>query len=318
MKKILATILAGMSLTMMSSAFAAEPITLGGDVSVKYDKDTSSGESSSSGSLYTLKLKGEAELGNGWGAYARLGAQYATQPELADYNIDSSYDSDRKSVIALDQFGLTYKKKNLVYKLGRQDIAVGRTALLYSRADSNIGKNSFVDGLTISGTMGIIDLAGAVVREDNTGAEDNKIYAIRTGVNSSANLDWGLTLASYRDSVNASTNHWAVDSTYKFGKSSVTGEYTASSSNTDNAAYAATWNYEGDDRTAVYVTSFRVEANGDMGKQSDFDNDNKGIYYGVTHKLSEVDSMEVVFKDQRYISTGQKNTKLEATVTHSF
>jgi hypothetical protein len=319
MKKGISIILASLTLTMAPVAFAAEPVKLSGDVSVKYERDAASGDPSTSGSMYTLKLKGETDLGEGWSLYARLGAQYATRPSLSDYNVDPAvYGATRKSVIAFDQFGMTHKVDNIVYKLGRQDLTIGTTALLYSRPYTNAGKKNFVDGLTASGTVGIADLSAVVAQEDNPGFQDNKIYAIRAGFNPTKNLNWGVTLGRYQDSANGSTNHWAVDGTYKFDKNSLTGEYTKSSSSADNKAYAATWNYGFDDKTAVYITGFRVETNGDMGRQSDFDNDNKGIYYGITYKLSDVDNMEVVYKDQKFISNGQKNAKFEATFTHSF
>ena len=317
MKKIIAALLTALSIT--SAAFAAEAVKWDGELSIKYEKDTASGIPSVSGTMYTLKLKGETDLGDGWSLYARLGAQYATQPSLSDYNFDSVvYGPNRKSVAALDQFGLTRKVDDVVYKLGRQDLTIGTTALLYSRPYTNIGKRFFVDGLSASGTVGIANISAAIVQEDNPGPLDNKIYALRTGFNPTKRLNWGITLGRYQDSMNGSTNHWAVDGTYKFDKSSLTGEYTKSSNNTDNKAYAATWNYGFDDKAAFYITGFRVQTNGDMGKQSDFDNGNKGTYYGVTYKLGDADNLEVVYKDQKFISTGQKNTKLEATLTHTF
>lgn len=317
MKKLIIVTLMSMIISTASMAFASEPVKLSGDVSVKFERDTASGDAAAAGTMYTLKLKGETKLGDGWSLYARLGAQYATQPTLADYNGDF-YGPDKKSVAALDQFGITKKTDNIVYKLGRQDLTIGTTALLYSRPDSNVGKKNFVDGLTASGTVGAVDLSAAIVQEDNPGTQDNKIYAIRTGFNPNKSLNWGLTMGRYQDSVNGSTNHWAVDGTYKFDKSTLIGEYMKSSSSADNKAYAATLNYGFDDKTALYITGFRVGANSDMGQQSDFDNGNKGIYYGITYKLGEADNMEVVYKDQKFISDGQKNTKLEATFTHSF
>ncbi len=317
MKKLIALVLAGLNISMVSAA-AAEPVKLSGDTSIKYERDT--GDDAASGTMYSFRLMAEKELGAGWALYARLGGQYATQPSLSDYNTDpAAYGPDKKSVMALDEFGLTYKKNGLVYKLGRQDVTVGTTALLYSRPDTNIGRHGLVDGLAVSGTAGVVELTGLAAREDNPGsAEDNKVYAFRTGYNPTDNLNVGLTLGRYQDNDNGNTNHWAVDGTYKFGKNSLTAEYAKSNSNTDNKAYAIICNHAFDDKAAVYVTGFRVETNGDMGKQSDFDNDNKGVYYGLTYQLNEVDSLEVVYKDQKTISGGQKNTKLEATFSHSF
>lgn len=70
MKKTITMILMGVILSMVSMAFAAEPARLSGDVSVKYERDTASGDSTTSGAMYTLKLKGETDLGDGWLCWA--------------------------------------------------------------------------------------------------------------------------------------------------------------------------------------------------------------------------------------------------------
>lgn len=317
MKNTTAIMLAGLSLFMVPVSAGAAPVSVAGEVSVKYEQDKDNLNHKTSGSMYTLKVKGERDLGAGWSLYARLGAQYATEPSLADFNLEA-YQSDRKSVIALDQFGVNYKTDNFSYKIGRQDAAVGTTALLYSRADSNVGKHSFVDGLSAAGKIGAVEVTTLFAQEDNNGAEDNKVYAIHAGYSVMDNLNWGITLGRYQDRSNGNTNHWAVDGTYKFGKSTLTAEYTRSSRSGDNKAYAATWNYDINNKTAVYLTNFKVENNGDMGKQSDFDNDNKGFYYGITHKLDEADALELTYKDQKVISTGEKNKKLELTFSRAF
>ncbi|MBP2625795.1 MAG: hypothetical protein H6Q68_506 [Firmicutes bacterium] len=316
MKKIVSFMVLGLSIYMTPVAFA-ESAKLTGDISVKYERDTADGSPNIFGTMSTFKLKAEKDLGAGWSLYARLGAQYATQPTLADYNLDA-YGEDKKSVVALDQWGVTYNSGQLIYKIGRQDVSVGTTALLYSRSDGNIGTKTFADGLTAVGTIGAAEIATLLVKEDNAGIQDNKIYAIRVGYNRAANLNYGLTLGRYQDSINGSTNHWAVDGKYKFGSNSLTAEYTKSSSSTDNKGYVATWDYSFNDKTEAYITGFKVETNGDMGKQSDFDNDNRGFYYGITHKLSDTDILEFVYKNQKNISSGQNNNKFEATISREF
>jgi len=318
MKKLMAIVIAGISLYQVPVVLAG-PATITGDVSIKYERDTSDGEPAASGMIYTTKLMFEADFGAGLSGYTRLGAQHVTNFGFGDFNTDPrAYGADKKSVIALDQFGLIYKGGNLVYKLGRQDVVVGKTALLYSRSDSNIGKKAFIDGLTASGTVGVIDVSALVGQEDNADSLDNKVYAIRAGYSPRENLNWGLTLGRYQGPSIESTNHWAVDGTYKFGKNNLTAEFTKSSSSVDNTAYATTWSYELSDKTEAYITGFRVDYNGDMGQQSDFDNDNQGFYYGITHNLSHADRLEVVYKDQKKISDGQHNNKLEATLSHGF
>lgn len=314
-QRITALLLAG--LAAATPAYAAAPVAVSGDVAVKYQHDKADGEPSLSGGVYTLRLKGEADLGGGWGLYARLGAQYAAKPAQADYNLDA-YGETEKSVAALDQFGLTYKNAQGEYKLGRQELGVGTTALLYSRADSNIGKHAFVDGLTASGKVGVTDLALAIACEDNAGGDDNKLYAIRGGFSPNERVNWGVTYGRYDGETSGGSNHWAVDGTYTQGKHSWTAELAKSNRSSDNKAYAASWNYGVNDKTAVFVTAFRVETNADMGQQSDFDNGNRGVHYGVTHQLSSADSLEVTYKDQKVISSGQNNASFEAVWTRSF
>ena len=310
MKRIVALALAVLSLSLSPEAYA-EPIKLTGEVSVRYERDTADNNRDVSGTAHTLKLLGETELGAGWSVYARLGAQYATEPGIGDFNSDA-YRQDKKAVVSLDQFGVIYKADSLVYKIGRQDATVGTTALLYSKSESNIGKHSFVDGVTVSGAVGKTELSALIAQEDSAGLHENKIYAIRAGYRLRENLSYGFTLGHYQAD-SESTKHLAMDGTYKFGKYSLTAEIAKSNSNANNKAYAVIWNYGMDEKTAVYVTGFRVEAKGDMGTQSDFDNDNRGVYYGITHKLSEATGLEFVYKKQKTISNHENNTKFEAT-----
>ncbi|MDU2064320.1 MAG: hypothetical protein E6713_05695 [Sporomusaceae bacterium] len=315
-KKFALMMVVGMQLVGVGTALAAE-VNFSGDASLKYEKDTMDGEADHSGVMSTVKVKMEADLGNGWSLFGRIGAQHATDPVLADFNPDA-YKSGKKTVVGFDQFGISYKQDDLTYRFGRQDATVGTTALLYSRSDSNIGKHQFVDGLSVTGKTGVVDLSVLAAREDNVTSEKNKIYAVRAGFSPEEDFSYGLTLGRYHYDGGDTTNHWAVDTTYKAGKHSWTMEYTKSNRSEQNKAYAANWNYDFDGQLGAYVTAFRVEANGDMGGQSDFDNNNKGIYYGLTYKFSDVDGVEVVYKDQKTLDAGVNNTKLEATYTHSF
>jgi len=315
MKKVMTTLLAGLILGMAPAAYAA-PVKVTGEATLKYERDTATGEPDQSGMIYSLKLMGEADFGSGWSLYARVGTQGLSHPGLGDFNTDF-YGEDEESMAALDQFGLIFQDKALTYKLGRQDVTVGTAALLYCRDDAKIGQKAFVDGLSVTGTVGRTEVSAVLAREDNpAGQPENKLYAVRAGFNPEENINWGLTLGHY--SSDDSTNHWAVDGTYKFAKHSVTGQYAQSNSDTDDKAYVLNWNYDANDKTAFFMSNFRVEAKGDMGGQSDFDNGNRGWYYGITHNLREDTNLEIVYKDQREISSGTKNTKLEATLSYSF
>lgn len=320
MKKAAAVVALGAVMALSSSALAAEAVTWSGDVAAKYQRDKEEGGERVAGSLYTLRLKGEIDLNSAWSLYARLGMQRAHNPSQADYAADGSvYGEDDKSVAALDQVGVKYKSGAFEYKLGRQDVGVGALSLLYSRSDSNIGKRAFVDGLTVSGKSGLADISAVIAKEDNAD-KDNNLYAIRAGFQPTERFNYGATLAYYDNKAAGaeSTNHWAVDGGYKLGKHSWTAEYAQSDSGTLNKAYAVKWDYDFNGKAALYVTNFKVQANADMGGQSDFDNNNKGIHYGMTYQLNKNDGIEFVYKDQKTVDTNVKNSSLEATFTHSF
>lgn len=315
MKKSIAVVLAGMTLAFAPAAQAA-PVQLSGDVSVTYERDKVDGVTTDTGSIISLTVMGEMDLGSGWSLYSRLGAQKLTRAGMGDFNTDY-YSADDKSVLSIDQFGFNYQKNDFTYKIGRQDTTIGTTALLYSRPDSNIGKKAFVDGVSFTGKAGVTDLTGIFAREDNvSGERKNKVYAVRAGYNPVEKLNVGVTLGRYQS--DDSTNHWAVDGTYTMGKSSLTGEFTKSNQDSDNKAYATTLNYDFDGKTAASVTGFRVEGQADMGGYSDFGADLRGVHYGVTHALRDNLELEVVYKIEKTISSSEKAKILEATVNYSF
>ena len=318
MKKALTALaLFGTSFSLTPAALAAEPVQWSGDVSFKYEKDTASGEDDRSGFISTFRLKAEAELGSGWSIYSRLGAQHTTKAGMSDWNPDE-YGEDKKSAIALDQFGFKYQTDNWTFNGGRQDVTIGATALLYSRPDTNIGRRAFVDGLTVNGSVDRWDVSAVAAREDNAaGHNDNKIYALHAERQLSDRLNAGVTAARY-NLADAHTNHWAVNSTYKYDNTSLTGEFAKSNVDDNNKAYALTLQHALNDKTTPYITWFRVEDNASMGGQSDFDAGEHGVHYGVTHKISDNDSLDFIYKDQKAISSGNKDTALEITYTRNF
>jgi len=194
-------------------------LTWSGDVSIKYERDTMEDSPHMDGLMYSLRLNAEKQLSPEFSLYARLGAQYATQPSLGDFNTDA-YDVNKKGVIAIDLFGVTYKKGSFSYKLGRQDMTIGTTALLYSRSDTNIGIRNFVDGLTVEGKIGNIALTGVAVQEDNDGSADNRLYAIHGTYDVNERMQVGATLGRYiyADGSGQNTTNGAVDAVYKFKK----------------------------------------------------------------------------------------------------
>lgn len=316
MKTVIATLVAALVWAISPAAFAA-PVEFSGDVTVKYEVDTSAEGLTESGVMSTFTLKGEKKIGKGLSLYARFGAQYAGNPLLGDFNREA-YAADTKAVASIDQFGLIYKTKKLTFILGRQDVVIGINELLYKRSAENIGNNAFVDGISVNGSMGVIDVAAIVARENNLWQDNNSFYAVRAGHSLSKNVNVGLTIAGYQYFNAESSRHWMVDATVNLGKHSILANYARSSSNEENNAYAVTWNYKFNDKTALYVTHFRAETNGVMGGQSEYDSNTRGFYYGVTHSFSDKYSMEFVFKDQVAIADGGKNSKVELKLVNTF
>jgi len=316
MKTLFAVFFTGLILFAPPPA-AAAPLEISGDATIKYESDTADNTPTESGTMFSITLRGEQKIGHNLSLFARLGAQYASNPILGDFN-PSFYGQNTKFAVAIDQFGLIYKPKNLTFTLGRQEASVGTTALLYSRSETNIGSNAFVDGLSVNGSIGSIDISAIAAKENNLWLSNNSLYALRGGYNLSPNVNMGFTWAQYNYYEADTTRHWAVDASVKFGKSNVIAEYAKSNNSTDNKAYAVTWNYAFDGKTALYITNFRVEANADMGGQSDFDNNNRGFYYGVTHSLNDNLSLEVIYKNQVLLADDSKNAKLEIWLKNKF
>ena len=315
MKNTFAVLAAGILLSTTCPAFA-EPMAISRTAAVKYQSVTAD-ETTESGIMTTLTIRGEQPIGKNLSIYARLAAQYASNPNFADYDT-GIHGTDNKFVAQIDQFGVLYKPGDYSFNLGRQQAMIGKTALLYSRADTNVGYGKFVDGLSFEGKTGKFEVSGIAARENNIGMSNHDLFALRAGYNFTEETNAGVTWGKYQAFEVDTTNHWAIDASTKWGKLVVTGEYTQSSVEQNNKAYALNLNYDFDGKTAFYVTNFRVEESAAMGGQSDFDSDNRGFYYGLTHALNDKWSVEAIYKDQVTISTDKKNSKFELWLKHEF
>ena len=309
--------------TLLNVAFApvafANPVKLSGDFSLKYQRDHVDGESAKDGLVSTLTLNAKAKLSESTCLYTRLGAQNVSKSQFRDF--DTPYYSDEKEeTIGFDQFGIIWNKDELTYKLGRQDVTVGATALLYSRSESNIGQGAFADGLSLNGNIGNTEISAFFGQEDNYGSDDNRLYALRAAFSPNETWTYGATAARYvnKEAGQENTNHWAVDGTYKYGKHNLTAEFAKSNSSDYNKAYAIAWGYDFNDKASASITGFRVEEQASMGGGSDFDNDNRGIHYGAAYQLNDALSLEAVYKDQKRISDGVKNNSAEITLNYTF
>ena len=312
MKNILALVLAGILIT--AAPASAAPVEFSGSTSFKYEVVNKPDSPLEPNMMYTIMLKGEKKIAPGLSAYARLGSQQVTHPGFSDsdYNL-AAYDPNATSLAAIDQYGLVYKKGGLSFNFGRQDVGIGLTTLLYNRPETNVGKDAFVEGLSINGKISSI-----FARENSLWTPNNSLFAIRGGYSLSKNTTLGATLGQYQYINGDMSRHWAVNGTVKSGKHTWTAEYTQSNNSTDNMAYVLTWSYDLNKKTSFYVTNLRVEANGDMGKQSEYYNNNRGFRYGLNHSFSEKLSLEIIYNDLFSLSDNTKNTKFETTLKYTF
>ncbi len=315
MKEISAVLAAALLLSTSDPVFA-ESFKISGTATVKFEADTADGKTES-GTMTTFTIRGEQVIGKNLSLYARLAAQYASNPNFADYDT-GIHGADTKFVTQFDQFGLLFKPGDFSFNLGRQEAVIGKTALLYKRNSENVGAGAFVDGLSLAGNAGKFELSGIAARESNIAFSNNDLYTWRVGYNFSESTNAGVTWGKYHVFGGDTTKHWMIDATTKWGKLAVTGEYAKSSASNDNQAYAASLNYDFDGKTALNVTNFRMDSLAAMGGQSEFDSDNRGFYYGLTHALSDKWAVEVTYKDQTTLSTSKKNSKFEVCLKHEF
>ena len=320
-KGLLAAAVAATVVLSTASAFAS-PVEFDGTASYRYRVDTNDTTSDEKGSIFKLILNAKTNVAENLDVYARLGVQHLTNASVgSDFTT-----SGKTSKGALDQFGFNYSNADFNYKIGRQSATIGATALLYNN-NYYVGKHSMVDGINITGKTGITSIDFLAAEEDKavggvTGDFDNRLYALRASYSPAKDWVVGATLAKYDYAGGAAkddTNHWAVDASYTAGKATYFGEFTKSNASDDNRAYDLGVSYAFDDKNTAYVIAYNVQANGDMGAMTDFENNGKGFYYGVDHKFDKSTTGSLFFR-QRSVVKGDANdnTSFRATVTYQF
>lgn len=309
-KRLLAAAIAAM-VSLSTGIAMANPVQLDGSASYQFRQDKVDGYKDN-GSKYTVILNAKTNIEQNLDVYARLGAQGSTVADFADYKTGGNFAAD------VDQFGLAYNNAGFAYKLGRQDATVGATALLYND-NFMVGKNAFVDGLTVSGKSGVTDLKAIAVQEDNVGANDNKLYALSASYSPAQNWIVGATLAKYDNkATDVTTNHYALNAAYTTGKATIFGEYAKSDASDQNKAYDMGVSYNLDSNNTIGVGYVKVEANGDIGGHTDFDNNEKGIHYSFNHRVNDNSSVGVTYKANKELGTNIDKSSLRATVNYNF
>lgn len=316
-KSMIMALVAAFVLSIAGSAFAA-PITFDGMVSIQYRENTYSNAPDFNNTITKFVLNGKAPaFGDNVDLYFRLGAEKVSEAGSGRDFVQFP-GSDTKSAFALDQFGFVYKNAGWNYKIGRQDTTLGATALLYNN-DFFVGKHIFNDGITITGKSGVTDLKVVAVQEERyADSSDNKLYALAASYKPADKWTLGATVARYDMVAGAASNHYAVNVGYDCGKASFFGEYAKSDADVSNKAYDFGMSYSFDKKNAAYAIYHRTEANGDIGGMTDFDNGEKGMYYGFNHKFDKTTTLKFFYKDNTSIANSNDNTSFRTTLVYSF
>lgn len=314
MKKVV--LLAVAAATVMSSSVAmADPVELDGKIAIQYRANTNEEKGNQDAAKYTFTLNALSKLNEHFDLYARLGAQYVTTKGFGN----DFAAGDKNGYASIDQWGFIYKNAGVDYKVGRQAVTLGETALLYNSAPY-IGNDKFADGVTATLKSGVTDLKVVAVREARDYNNSNKLYAVQASYKPAKDWKVGGVVAQYdyEDPAVKDTTHWAVNAGYTMGKAGLVGEYTKSSADAQNAAHAYGVTYDFDAKNSASVYAFSVSPNGDIGGWTDFDPGEKGIYYGIDHKINKDATFSLFYKDNKSITTDKNNTSFRATMTYKF
>lgn len=323
MKKRLLAAAVAATITLTAGVVMASPVQFNGDVDLHYRWNDDDASGKTEGGRATFKLNATQALDANTDFYLRLAGQALTADHTGnDFDQDHYGDS---SAFALDRFGFIFKGDNATYTVGRQGAVVGATALLWN-TDGKIGNYSgTIDGVNAKIKSGVTDLTilGGKVNADKDVADGN-IYALHAGYSPTKALTVGATYAKVDGDflgVDLDTSHWAVDASYALGKATVFGEYTQSDADDLNKAVAFGTNYAFDAKNSFSVTYSKVQVAGDMALQTDFDNNGKGIYYSYNHKVSKDTTVNVFYKDMKYVDgadAGEKYNSFRTTVNYKF
>jgi hypothetical protein len=317
-KQVLTAAIAAM-ITLTTGIVMASPVDIDGSASFRYRADSKNGGNETKGTITRFTLNAKGEIATNLSVYARFAAE-----NLSNNNVGKDFfNADKKFIGEIDQYGLLYSNAGFTYKLGQQAPVIGGLGLLYD-ASGYLGQQDMgvVDGINIKGKTGVTSIDFLAAQENNRGAIDNKIYAVRASYNPVKALTLGATLAQAK-APNNSTNFYATDASYVDGKATYSGEFATSSADTKNNAYAVGVSYATDAKNTVWVYNYKVEDNGNInnpnvGGMTTFDSGKKGFYYGADHSFTKDTALHLFYTDRQKLENGVHDTSFRTTVSYSF
>lgn len=305
-KKILTAAVAAM-ITLTTGVVMANPVEIDGSASFRYRADEVNGAKDKNG-ITKIILNAKSEIDPNFSVYARLGVE-----GLRNEGFGKDFNKAGTFVAEVDQYGVVYKNAGFNYKVGRQDLFFG-TGLLFDNT-GDVGKNKFLDGLTVTGKSGVTDLQVVTVQTDSVGPDNAKLYGIHAAYNPAKNLTLGGAFAQVKDA-GEKVNVWAVDAKYIDGKVTYAADYAKSDVNTDDQAYSVGASYAVDAKNTVWVTAYKVEDNATFA--TTYEPNAKGVYYGLDHSFTKDTALHLFYRDAKQVVGTDKNTSFRATVSYNF
>ena len=324
MKKSVATSLAAvMLLSATGTAMAASfpEFQFNGDVKLHYRWNTDEADTDKEGGKFWFRLNATSEVAKNVTFYTRLTTQSLTGDNTgADFD-QNHYHDDHATT--MDRIGFIVKGKTFDYTIGRQDLFLGQGLLMDSTGylGTNMGA---IDGLTATGKSGVTNLtfvAGQAWADSE--ADEAKIYAVDASYSPAKDWKLGGTLAKVTDrEVGEDSTHYAINAAYTAGKATYSAEYGKSDANSDDKGYAFGASYDLDKKNSLYAIYNRAEKNVELlPDMTAYDSNGKGMYYGFSHKIDADTTLDLFYKDMKYISgddAGKDYTSLRTTVTYKF
>lgn len=319
MKKMLTVVLAAIMLLTVNPVMASSfpNFDFNGSILTQYRWDTDDSSTDKNGGRIFFRLNATSDLSKDVSVFARFAAEGLNGDKFSQ-DFDPGHYS-QGGAASIDRFGIIVKGKDFTYKFGRQDGMLGQ-GLLYDSTTYMGTQKAALDGLIAWGKTGATNLTFVLTRVWGDYANDINAYAIDASYNPTKQWKIGGTLSKL-DNVGVparDTNFWAVNTSYTAGKAVFGAEYGQSSADSANKGYAISANYNIDEKNTAYIIYSKVEDNMSMADFTAYDDNGKGMYYGLNHKISKDCDASLFYKDMKNITSNQKYTSLRATVTYKF
>ncbi len=140
-------------------------------------------------------------------AFARVGAETTGNPRITSFDAAHYFTGSAvKESAEVDQFGFVWKNKQTTAKIGRQDLSVGATGLLYDTT-AYIGDTS-IDAIRVKGNTDKLAWDAVAAKQLEEAAKGNQLFVLSASYKFSKQLTIGLTGARQKLSSTGTMIHY--------------------------------------------------------------------------------------------------------------